>query len=62
SGATPRHLRANRERAPREGQTNTYGHIVEIPRGCRVVYCPDNPLSCGARVWIETLHEVQIIG
>lgn len=23
-----------------------------------IVYRPDNPLSCGARVWIETKHEV----
>ena len=21
---------------------------------CRVLYRPDNPLSCGAKVWIET--------
>lgn len=24
-----------------------------------VVYRPDKPLSCGARVWIETEHEVR---
>lgn len=24
-----------------------------------VVYRPDHPLSCGARVWIETEHEVR---
>jgi hypothetical protein len=24
-----------------------------------VVYSPDKPLSCGARVWIETPHEVR---
>lgn len=23
-----------------------------------IVYSPDKPLSCGARVWIETQHEV----
>lgn len=23
-----------------------------------IVYRPDNPLSCGAKVWIETKHEV----
>ncbi|WP_413165376.1 DNA-binding protein [Capilliphycus salinus ALCB114379] len=45
----------------KKGQTNTYGHIVEIPGGCRVVYSPDNPLGCGARVWIETLNKVKII-
>ncbi|MEB3277576.1 MAG: DNA-binding protein [Lyngbya sp.] len=55
----------HQERLPvitvREGNTNTYGHTVEIQGGCRVVYRPDDPISCGARVWIETLHEVRII-
>lgn len=27
----------------------------------RVVYSPDKPLSCGARVWIETQNTVDII-
>lgn len=26
----------------------------------RVVYRPDQPLSCGARVWIETSNTVEI--
>lgn len=26
---------------------------------CRVVYSPDKPLSCGARVWIETTNDVK---
>ena len=26
-----------------------------------IVYSPDKPLSCGARVWIETKNEIQII-
>lgn len=26
----------------------------------KVVYSPDKPLSCGARVWIETHHEVRV--
>ncbi|MEB3281079.1 MAG: DNA-binding protein [Lyngbya sp.] len=42
--------------------TNTYGHIVEIPGGCRVVYRPDKPLPCGARVWIETFYDVNVVG
>lgn len=38
---------------------NRYAHTVEIlgPNGeivARVVNRPHNPLSCGARVWIET--------
>jgi len=42
------------------GNTNVYGHEVEIPGGCRVVYRPDNP-RCGAKVWIETLYDVRVI-
>ena len=26
-----------------------------------IVYSPDKPLSCGARVWIETRNEIEII-
>jgi hypothetical protein len=26
-----------------------------------VIYRPNNPLSCGARVWIETQNEVKTI-
>ena len=42
------------------GKTNIYGHQVEIPGGCRVVYNPDRSI-CGAKVWIETLHDVKVI-
>ena len=44
----------------KKGNTNQYGHEVEIPGGCRVVYRPDNPM-CGARVWIESLYDVRVI-
>lgn len=27
----------------------------------RVIYSPAKPLSCGARVWIETKNEVKIL-
>ena len=33
---------------------NTYCHEVLIDGPCKVIYSPDKPLSCGARVWIET--------
>ena len=42
-------------------QSNTYGHRVEILGPSKVVYRPDKPLSCGARVWIETESEVNIL-
>tara|TARA_Y100000310_G_scaffold50572_1_gene46569 strand:- start:189 stop:452 length:264 start_codon:yes stop_codon:yes gene_type:complete len=35
-------------------KTNTYGHQVDIDGPSKVIYSPDKPLSCGARVWIET--------
>ncbi len=39
-------------------KSNTYAHTVEIKGPSRIVYQPDNPLSCGARVWIETNAKV----
>ena len=33
---------------------NTYASRVEIDGPSSIVYSPDKPLSCGARVWIET--------
>ena len=46
----------------KEGRKNTYCHEVEILGDSKVVYSPDKPLSCGARVWIETDAEVKIDG
>jgi len=40
--------------------SNTYGNEVEIHGPSKVVYSPDNPLPCGARLWIETTSEVDI--
>lgn len=42
-------------------KSNTYAHEVAIHGPSRVVYSPDNPLSCGAHVWIETQSTVEII-
>ena len=41
-------------------KSNTYGHEVEVLGPSKVIYSPDKPLSCGARVWIETEGEVKI--
>ena len=35
-------------------KSNTYCKTVNINGPCKVVYSPDNPLPCGAKVWIET--------
>ena len=40
---------------------NRYGHEVHIKGDCNIVYRPDKPLSCGAKVWIETEGEVIVI-
>ena len=39
-------------------KSNTYAHEVEIKGESKIIYSPDKPLSCGARVWIETESEV----
>jgi len=39
---------------------NRYAHRVRIAGPCTVVYQPDSPLSCGAKVWIETESEVEV--
>ena len=42
-------------------KSNTYAHEVAIKGDSKVVYSPDKPLSCGARVWIETQAPVDIL-
>ena len=42
-------------------KANEYGHEVAINGPSRVVYRPDKPLSCGAKVWIETHADVEVI-
>lgn len=39
---------------------NTYAHEVTIDGPSRIVYSADKPLSCGARVWIETTSKVEL--
>jgi len=43
-------------------KSNVYAHEVDILGPSKVVYSPDKPLSCGARVWIETDSEVIVKG
>ena len=45
----------------REGKAVRYGNTVEITGPSRLVYSPDKPLKCGARVWLETASEVLVI-
>ena len=39
-------------------KSNIYAHEVEILGPSKIIYSPKKPLSCGARVWIETEPEV----
>jgi|TARA_Y100000401_G_C8302737_1_gene215116 hypothetical protein len=39
-------------------KNNYYADEVEVKGSCKVIYKPNKPLSCGARVWIETKDEV----
>ena len=43
----------------KEGKSNNYCHEVDILGPSKLVYRPDKPLSCGARVWIETDAEIK---
>ena len=42
-------------------KSNTYAHEVKILGESKVIYSPDKPLSCGAKVWIETDAEVVVL-
>ena len=62
-------IRANIHHSPRHREkvisvknykSNTYCDEVKILGESKVVYSPDKPLSCGARVWIETEAEIEI--
>lgn len=39
-------------------KSNSYATEVEILGKSKVIYSPNKPLSCGARVWIETNDKV----
>jgi hypothetical protein len=42
-------------------KSNTYASKIRIKGPCTIEYNPNEPLSCGARVWINTKAEVEII-
>jgi hypothetical protein len=39
-------------------KSNTYAKEVEIFGKSKLIYSPNKPLSCGARVWIETDEKI----
>ena len=53
-------IRSNKKHNKREPvitcktyKSNDYAHRVKINGPSEVIYSPDKPLSCGARMWIE---------
>ena len=42
-------------------KSNDYAHGVVIHGPSSLLYRPNKPLSCGARVWIETDSNVELI-
>ena len=65
-----RHNSKNQDKKPvitcKTYKDNTYTNEAVIYgqdglEAARVVYRPDNPLSCGAKVWIETKNDVKLL-
>jgi len=46
----------------KQGGKNIYAHNVKVVGEMELVYSPDKPLSCGAKVWIETRGDVKVDG
>jgi hypothetical protein len=42
-------------------KSNNYGHEVNILGASKVIYSPQKPLACGAKVWVETKAPVEVI-
>ncbi len=39
----------------------SYFHNLEIIGSCKVVYRPDKPLSCGAKLWMEVASDAIVV-
>jgi len=44
----------------KQGGKNTYAFNVKVVGEMELVYSPDKPLSCGAKVWIETRGDIEL--
>ena len=44
----------------KQGGNNTYAFNVKVKGEMELVYSPDKPLSCGAKVWIETRGDIEL--
>ena len=46
----------------KQGGKNTYAYNVRVVGEMELVYSPHKPLSCGAKVWIETRGDITVDG
>ena len=44
----------------KQGGKTTYATRVKVVGEMELVYSPDKPLSCGAKVWIETRGDIEL--
>jgi len=44
----------------KQGGKNTYAFNVKVKGEMELVYSPDKPLSCGAKVWIVTRGDIKV--
>lgn len=58
--ANKKHGRHDPPLRVKTSRENTAAHSVRIMGPSKVIYSPDRPLSCGARVWIETRADVEV--
>jgi hypothetical protein len=45
-----------------QGRDITYCMEVDIKGSSKMIYRPDSPRPCGAKLWIETEADVEMIG
>lgn len=56
-----KHGRADPVCRVQQGKTTRYAMRVKIDGPSEFIYSPDKPLSCGAKLWIETEANVELI-
>ena len=44
----------------KEGKTNTYCYEIKINGPSEMIYSPDDPLACGATLWLRTEAELEL--
>jgi len=45
-----------------QGRRKRYARGVRINGPVQLIYSPDKPLPCGARLWLETMADVVLVG